>query len=128
MPACRDGVNMLLLSLYTDARNRTPYDHWYWAASWRARRDAQLARSPLCELCQQCGLVVAATVANHRIPHKGDWSLFADDDNLQSVCRTCHDGAVRSYEATGKMRGCDANGMPLDPNDPWAKEWKRLYR
>lgn len=98
---------------------KTPYDRWYKTAAWQRQRASQLARHPLCDLCQQRGLVVAATVANHRIPHRGNWELFADPDNLQSVCRPCHDGAIRRYERSGTMRGCDVHGMPLDPDAPW---------
>lgn len=100
-------------------RPRAPYDRLYKTSSWQAARAAHLARYPLCDLCQQRGLLAAANVVNHRIPHKGDLALFRDPLNLQSVCRACHDGAIRSYELTGRMRGCDVDGMPLDPEAPW---------
>lgn len=85
----------------------------YGLKQWTAARRAQLSRQPLCELCKQQGRIVPATVVNHIKPHKGDWQLFSDPGNLQSVCQPCHDGAVQSYERTGRMRGCDINGHPL---------------
>lgn len=34
--------------------------------------------------------VVAATVTDHRIPHKGDPGLFWDPNNWQPLCADCH--------------------------------------
>jgi hypothetical protein len=37
-------------------------------------------------MCQH----VASTIADHIIPHKGNWVLFCDLDNLQGLCDACH--------------------------------------
>jgi 5-methylcytosine-specific restriction protein A len=29
-------------------------------------------------------------VADHVVPHKGDWLLFVDEKNLQGLCLSCH--------------------------------------
>lgn len=95
------------------------YRRLYKLAAWKRAREAQLHRQPLCELCLERGITRAADTVNHRQPHKGDMTLFLDPANLQSVDRHCHDGAVQSYERTGRMRGCDANGVPLDASHAW---------
>lgn len=66
------------------------------------------------------------TTVNHRIPHKGDWNLFIDPTNHQSVCSPCHDGPIQAEEATGKANdrvgysvATDANGLPTDPRHPF---------
>lgn len=91
----------------------------YGTAAWRLVRRAQLREHPLCEKCQQQGLLTPATVVNHRKPHRGDLDLFLDRDNLESTCKQHHDGAIQSFEKTGIERGCDVSGTPNDPRSHW---------
>lgn len=87
-----------------------------WA--WRKRRAQQLREHPLCRMCMDLdGRVMVATVADHIEPHRGDPVLFAGP--LQSLCKRCHDQRKQQLEASGHIRGCDVNGMPLDPGHPW---------
>jgi hypothetical protein len=48
---------------------------------WRKARAAFLAAHPLCAACWMQGRVVAATVVDHVMPHKGDARLFWDETN-----------------------------------------------
>lgn len=85
---------------------------------WRKRRAKQLAEEPLCRICLALyGRSVPATVADHITPHRGDPGLFAGP--LQSLCATCHSSTKQELEASGRIRGCDAEGRPLDPAHPW---------
>jgi 5-methylcytosine-specific restriction protein A len=34
---------------------------------------------------------VPAIVVDHIIPHKGNYKLFWDKSNWQSLCKSCHD-------------------------------------
>lgn len=98
------------------------YRRWYRLAIWRGRnglRARQLARQPLCERCRKAGRITAATVVNHRKPHKGDWSLFIDPQNHESLCAPHHDGLIQREEASGHAIGCDVDGRPMDPGHPW---------
>lgn len=90
----------------------------YKTAQWRKRRIAQLSREPLCRYCAQLGKVEQATVADHVQPHNDDPHSFFYGE-LQSLCKQCHDGAKQELERTGNLRGCDADGFPLDPNHHW---------
>ncbi len=63
---------------------------WYSTSRWKRLRKLQLAKEPLCRLCKEQGYIVAATVVDHIEPHKGDYELFYDPDNLDSMCVTCH--------------------------------------
>jgi 5-methylcytosine-specific restriction protein A len=99
----------------------TKYSHLY-NATWRKMRAAHLAAHPLCVDCQRRGRLTAATVCDHIRNHNGDPALFYDAANLQSLCHSCHSGAKQSFDRTGRIRGCDANGMPLDPNHPWRSD------
>lgn len=104
--------------IYREPESR-PWRLWYKTARWLRMRAAQLRREPLCRYCMERGRTTAATVADHRTPHRGDRALFFDADNLQSLCKPCHDGAKKSLEMTGSLRGADADGTPLDPNHHW---------
>jgi 5-methylcytosine-specific restriction protein A len=58
---------------------------------WRRARAAFLARHPLCAACRAQGRVVAATVVDHVVPHRGDQRLFWDTSNWAPACKRCHD-------------------------------------
>jgi 5-methylcytosine-specific restriction enzyme A len=59
---------------------------------WRRARRPYLARHPLCVRCHAKGHVVAATVVDHMVPHRGDERLFWDQANWAALCKRCHDG------------------------------------
>ena len=58
---------------------------------WRKVRIAFLQRNPLCVECMRKGVLTPATVVDHIIPHRGDMSLFWDEENWQPLCKNCHD-------------------------------------
>lgn len=45
--------------------------------------------------------------------------LFWDVSNWQPLCKPCHDVVKQREEVTGRKAGCDASGMPRDPNHHW---------
>ena len=93
----------------------------YCTAAWRQLRLAQLRAEPLCRMCEALGQLVAASVADHVKPHRGDMTLFLDPENLQSLCARCHSSHKQAQEhhADGLVRGAGLNGLPLDLNHPW---------
>jgi 5-methylcytosine-specific restriction protein A len=76
-------------------RQSDPIRKLYKTATWRATRLAILFRDPVCKVCQKA----ASTVADHIIAARryiaqnaGDpCGLFFDENNLQGVCKACHD-------------------------------------
>ena len=66
--------------------------HWmYLTRQWRQElRPAQLLREPFCRVCARRGARTPATRVDHIQPHRGDWALFTDPNNLQSLCEACH--------------------------------------
>lgn len=60
-------------------------------ARWQKARKAFLSRHPLCAECLKSGVLTPATVVDHIIPHRGDRSLFWDENNWQPLCKGCHD-------------------------------------
>ena len=87
-------------------------DRLYDRRIWDHMRRQQLLREPLCRYCQEVGALTPATIADHVVPHRGDWDLFSDADNLQSLCKWCHDSVKQQEEKTGKRRGCGVDGVP----------------
>ena|SRR5579863_4785705 len=63
-----------------------PWDHWYHTTHWRKLRKMILARDPICMVCQHA----PSKIADHKIPHKGNWARFVDANNLQGICQICH--------------------------------------
>lgn len=70
-------------------------------------RPQQLLREPFCRECARFGLRVPATDVDHIIPHRGDWSLFTDPDNLQSLCHSCHSRKTALEVLTGGKKPQD---------------------
>nr|WP_249309140.1 HNH endonuclease signature motif containing protein [Ralstonia insidiosa] len=91
----------------------------YGTKRWFQLRHRQLSAHPLCSMCQKLGKTTPATVADHKVPHRGDETLFFDPDNLDSLCKPCHDGAKQQLEKSGTLRGCDVDGVPLDERHHW---------
>jgi 5-methylcytosine-specific restriction protein A len=77
----------------------------------------QLQSEPLCASCLQRGIVRAATVADHVVPHNGDRASFLLG-KLQSLCAECHNGPKHFFEARGYSRDVGEDGWPVDPNHP----------
>ena len=98
---------------------RAEYQHLYNRASWKRLREWQLKRAPLCAFCLDRGTTELASVADHIKAHKGDVRLFFNGTNLQSLCKTCHDGAKHRSENRGYTVGCDDDGVPLDQQHHW---------
>ena len=66
---------------------------WRWmyaTQTWDGLRSAQLLKEPFCRACAARGLRVRATDVDHIRDHKGDWTVFTDERNLQSLCHSCH--------------------------------------
>lgn len=90
---------------------------------WKYTRLAKLSAAPYCE---HCG--APATQVDHITPVESGGPEY-DLSNLQSLCQRCHsaktamaDGGFGNRRGKARIRGCDVNGMPLDPNHPWNQE------
>lgn len=82
--------------------------------AWRKARLAFLNEHPLCVSCFKLGRTVAATTVDHVVPARDAPDRFWDESNWQSLCTSCHSGHKQSLDRTGHVRGCDADGNPLD--------------
>ena len=75
---------------------------------------------PLCRLCLEAGRVPPATVADHVVPHLGDFTAFRLGQ-LRSLCAECHNRLDRTNSPRAPVR---EDGTPSDPHHPWnARSW-----
>jgi 5-methylcytosine-specific restriction protein A len=97
------------------------YHNLYDTTRWRKLRAAHLASNPDCIYCLQAGILRQANIVDHIKPHKGDITLFYSSDNLQSLCKRCHDSTKKKQETSGYIQGHSVDGAPLDKNHHWNK-------
>ena len=71
-------------------RDQSESRGWIHSTRWRKGREGHLREYPLCAECERQGAVTAATLVDHVTPHKGDYGLFWDPTNWQSMCDPCH--------------------------------------
>jgi len=75
---------------YDSKRDESESRGWIHSTRWRKVREGHLCQYPLCSECERQGAVAAATLVDHVTPHKGDYGLFWDPMNWQSMCDPCH--------------------------------------
>ena len=62
---------------------------FYHSAQWMKVREMKLRRNPLCEACEQAGIVRKADMVHHLIPVK-EGTHKLDREYLVSLCHACH--------------------------------------
>lgn len=72
-----------------DDRRGTPAERGYDAA-WAALSKRYRKQHPLCEQHLARGQSVPVALVDHIVPIHVDWSLRLLEDNLQSLCESCH--------------------------------------
>lgn len=85
-------------------RESAQWHSWYSLPVWTQQlRPAQLLREPFCRACAQRGIRTRATVVDHVQPFRGDWALFLDPANHQSLCKRCHDQKTAREQAARRQ-------------------------
>ena len=89
---------------------------FYNSSRWKRLRDLTLRAHPLCIRCKRTNRLVSATTVDHLLVFKTrDDPLATDNDNLYSLCHTCH-AIVTNRENYMKYRWLSMyeDGIPLD--------------
>jgi len=82
--------------------------------AWQKARAAYLRLHPLCVMCEAQGRVRAATVIDHKTPHRGDQALFWSEANWQALCAPHHSSDKQAEERSGRKRqAIGLDGWPL---------------
>jgi 5-methylcytosine-specific restriction protein A len=84
-----------------------PWRRWVKTARWQKLRWSVLVRDLFtCQKCKRIETDTSQLVADHKTPHRGDERLFWDDENLQCLCKPCHDVVKQAEEqASVQQRG-----------------------
>lgn len=77
----------------------------YKTARWQRLRKRVLLGHPLCVECEHRGKITPATVVDHVVSHKGNLELFWDEDNLQPLCKNCHDSKTAKEDGRWGKKG-----------------------
>lgn len=109
-PGCpvlvRDGSGRCAKHVRAEAkqldRQRGSANERGYTYAWQRARESFLRDHPLCQ-CQDCDegrvRVTAATVVDHKIPHRGNMTLFWDRANWQSMSKVCHDRKTATMDS-----------------------------
>lgn len=70
-----------------------PWRKWYRIARWQKLRMKIFVRDLfICQMCRKIEPDTSQLICDHIEPHGGDERLFWNEDNLQCLCKACHDG------------------------------------
>lgn len=105
-------------------RRRRRSNQWvYQDPRWRPLREAALKRDGY--QCRRCKVFLQegrrepeSAVVHHVEPVELRPDLAFELDNLESVCKLCHDGDLAREELQGYSDAIDASGMATDPRHP----------
>jgi hypothetical protein len=90
---------------------------WYQLERHRRRAKHRLELEPFCRLCAAKGIATPARLADHVVPHRGDWNSFRMG-KLQSLCWRCHSSTKQLIELHGHDPRIGIDGFPIDKAHP----------
>jgi 5-methylcytosine-specific restriction enzyme A len=80
--------------------------------AWMAIRERMYKMNPLCVHCYAKGIYTFWEELDHIVPiHKGGSN---DQDNLQGLCKVCHDLKTAKELGYNKVRKIGLNGLPIN--------------
>lgn len=88
-----------------DREANQPWRKWYHTTRWANLRSKIRARDLY--TCRMCGCMCAGkgqSAVDHIKSHNGDESLFWDEDNLQLLCKPCHDQHKQKMDKAARLR------------------------
>lgn len=96
-----------------DAHGHDPAEvrRWYGSAEWRKlrrrvfNRDAYLCQMPGCGRLCVPGHPKIPPIGDHKVPHRRRRELFFDEENVQTLCKPCHDSRKQREEARARREG-----------------------
>ena len=90
-PGCPELTSDRFCKKHTKQHQRVSANDRGYNHRWRQARIKYFKEHPLCVRCEAQKKLTKATVVDHIQPHRGDETLFWDERNWQSLCKTCHD-------------------------------------
>lgn len=108
------------MSWVSDRKRGNRHQRGY-GSQWERLREHILRRDHyVCQLCKEAGQLTPLVTGNPSHPRAAHVDHIKpkahggtdDPDNLQSLCRTCHD-AKTAREHGVRVVGCDEDGWPV---------------
>lgn len=95
----------------------------YNLSTWKKLRALKLADQPLCEPCERRGIPTPARHVDHKVSMASGGDPFPPLSGLMAMCPSCHSIKTAAKDRRGgsgvAFKGCDVEGMPLDPAHPF---------
>jgi len=88
--AHREVVKTEAARLYDRTGRDREMQGFYNSPAWRKLSNLKLQQSPVCEECFKRGRITKAVIADHIVPAREYRDRRLDIENLQSLCRGCH--------------------------------------
>lgn len=88
-----------------DREQNQPWRKWYHTTRWEKLRDKiRLRDLYTCQLCRCLCAGKGKSAVDHKQSHNGDERLFWDENNLQLLCKPCHDGEKQKMDKAARLR------------------------
>jgi len=87
-------------------------------AAWGRLRALVISEQPLCAQCQREGRIEHG----NEVDHIDNDASNNERCNLENLCHACHSLKTQRDQHGSTMKGCDVDGMPLDPHHHWNKK------
>lgn len=104
-------------------RLKSVADWPYNTDAWQRLRAAKLQASPLCEPCKRRGRLISPSHVDHVVSIASGGDPLPTLDGLMSMCAGCHSIKTNAKDRAGgkgvAFKGCDVDGLPLDPEHPF---------
>lgn len=97
------------------------YRDWYKTKDWYRLRSKHLKKEPWCVVCAKQkafdpSFVIDTAqrmIVDHKTPHRGNWNLFIDPNNLQTLCQHHHSSMKQASEKR-RVVPIGVDGWPLE--------------
>lgn len=96
-----------------DKRRGTAHERGY-DSRWQRTSRGYLDKHPLCVASKANGIIRAATLVDHIIPHRGDKKLFWDPTNWQALSDEAHNTIKKILEVRWDQGLISAAELRLD--------------
>lgn len=90
----------MVVGTFADRRRGTRHERGYGTAWDKLRRQVLQRDAGLCQVCARAGRVMRAHAVDHVVPKAAGGT--DDQDNLQAICRPCHDAKTSEEKRQGR--------------------------
>jgi 5-methylcytosine-specific restriction protein A len=94
-------------------RTEASREGFYATKAWILVRDTRRTLNPLCQICEQRGIIKPGNVVDHIITVEEAPQLALDINNTQHICNFCHNIKTKADQRRKKQKQKMQNGKQL---------------